>query len=138
MKHSLILKQHIPFAEMILKALDFSEVILTRSASLYPFAVLSIDNDVQCIFSQENKQLADTGMIEDLQNRINERKLFAESAISLLVYSATITEPNHLQTDALVLTMTDSSGKNNVTIYPYTLKQCNILFAKPYTCDFSD
>ena len=138
MKQNLILRQHIPFASMIYKALDFCEIMLSQSSTLYPFAVLSIENDVQCIFTPTSNQNASEGMIEDLQLRINERKLFSESTVSLLVYSALIEHPGESDTDALVFTITDSAGKNNVTIYPYSVTNYGITVSKPYTCDFSD
>ncbi|MGB3725437.1 MAG: hypothetical protein WA981_06695 [Glaciecola sp.] len=138
MKQSLILQQHIPFASMIYKALDFCEVMLSHSDTLYPFAVLSIGNDMQCVFTPTSQQHAPESMIEALQLRINERKLFAKSTVSLLVYPAIISHPEQYDSDALVFTITDSAGKNNVTIYPYCMNKHGITVNKPYTCDFSD
>lgn len=138
MNKSLILKQHMPYAQIISKALAFSQSMLTYSCTLYPYAVLSIDNDINCVFVPSDGQEASSGMIEDLQQQINERKLFAENAVSLLVYSATVTHPDRSSSDALVFTITDSQGQNTVTIYPYNRNKTGIKFYRPYTCDFSD
>ncbi len=138
LKSGMILKQHIPYAATINRALDFCENMLVRSRVLYPFAVLSIDNDLHCIFVPSETQHAESGMIEQLQERINERKLFAENAVSLLVYSATVMNPNKREVDALVFTITDKQGQNTVTIYPYKHVETGIKIFAPYTCDFSD
>lgn len=134
----MILHQHAPFASMMCKAIAFCETMLSISDVLYPFAVLAIDNDIQCVFTPNSEQEATEGMIEELEVRINERKVFAESAVSLLVYSATIKHATRESTDAIVFTITDSAGKNTVTVYPYALTLNGIKFEKPYTCDFSD
>lgn len=138
LKSGMILRHHIPYAATIKRTLDFCENMLSRSHVLYPFAVLSIDNDLHCVFVPSETQHAETGMIEKLQGRINERKLFAENAVSLLVYSATVMHPNKKEIDAIVFTITDSQGHNTVTIYPYKHVETGIKIYAPYTCDFSD
>lgn len=147
LKNSLILKQHMPYAAMISKAIDFSEWMLSNTGTLFPFAVLTIGNDLQCVFAPADGQDATAGMIEELGVRIAEQKIYAEEAVGVLVYSATVCA-NHKhshskgafteETDAIVLTISDSAGKNTVTIYPYTRTPRGIIIAKPYTCDFSD
>ena len=134
----MILQQHIPYAATISRSLDFCVTMLSRSNVLYPFALLSIDNDLHSVFVPSNTQHARGGMIEDLQAQIDERKLFAENAISILVYSATVTHPNRKESDALVLTITDTQGHNTVTIYPFKQIETGIKIYTPYTCDFSD
>ena len=138
MNKSLILKQHIPYAQIIAKALAFSETMLSQSNTLYPYAVLSIDNDINCVFVPSDDQQASKGMIEELQEQINERKLFAQNAVSLLVYSATVTRPDRSVSDALIFTITDSQGQNTVTVYPFKRTQAKLKIYTPYTCDFSD
>mgnify|MGYP001050810084 CR=1 FL=1 len=147
LKNSLILKQHMPYAAMISKAIDFSEWMLSNTDTLYPFAVLTIGNDLQCVFAPADGQEATAGMIEELGVRLAEQKIYAEEAAGVLVYSATVCashQQNELQggfkeeTDAIVLTITDSAGKNTVTIYPYSRTPQGINISKPYTCDFSD
>ncbi len=140
MKQSLILRQHIPYARLIYKALDFCSIMLSKSHTLYPFAVIAIENDIQCVFTpnrSDDDELG-MGMIENLQACITERKILCESTISLLVYSATVLHPNKTETDALVLNITDSAGQNTVTIYPYTHTEKAIKLDKPYSCNFSD
>lgn len=149
MKHSLILKQHVPYAAMICKALDFCEIMLahTNTHTIYPFAALTMHNDMQCIFTPLTSQHASAGMIEELEMRISQFQLYAESSVSMLVYSAKIsphsysasTDPaTEEETDALVFNITDTAGKNNVTIYPYSVTRNGIRIETPYTCDFSD
>lgn len=160
MKHSLLLKHHIPYAAMICKALDFCEIMLSRCDTIYPFAALTMQNDNQCVFAPSCSQDASCGLIEELEMRIAERQMYAESCVSLLVYSATIstgkgakatasgadmlsrkpsmTQSFSAETDALIFNITDSAGKNNVTIYPYSLVDGKVCIHKPYTCDFSD
>ena len=77
-------------------------------------------------------------MIEELEMRIDERKVFAELSVSLLVYSATIKHATRKTTDAMVFTITDSAGNNTLTVYPYTRAPKGVKFERPYTCDFSD
>ena len=134
----MILQQHIPYAGVIEKSLDFCQDLLCRSNILYPFALLSIDCDLHCVFVPNHSQHTTGGLIEDLQAQIDERKLFAENAVSLLVYTATVTHPNKEESDAIVMTITDSQGYNTVTIYPYKKVQTGIKIFAPYTCDFSD
>ena len=147
MKHSIILKQHIPYAAMISKDIDFCEMMLTKTNTLYPFAVFTFENDMQCVFTPSKEQDASAGMIQELENRIFEYRIYTESAVSLLVYNATVSEsqctPKMTQrfpeeTEALVLTITDSTGNNTVTIYPYVIVENKIELGNPYTCDFSD
>jgi hypothetical protein len=160
MKHSLLLKHHIPYAAMICKALDLCEIMLARCDTIYPFAALTMENDTQCVFTPSVSQDATSGLIEELEMRIAERQMYAESSVSLLVYCATIStgkgskasaygadimsrKPSMTQsfspeTDALVFNITDSAGKNNVTIYPYSFINGKVCIHKPYTCDFSD
>lgn len=138
MKHRLILKQHLPFAAMIHSALDFCETMLSQSSTLYPFAVLSIDHDVQCIFTPHHDHQDTTGLIENLQERVSERKLFVESAHSLIGYCATIEQESDSQSDAVVFCISHSDGNNNLTIYPYQRMKTGISFGQPYVCNFSD
>lgn len=134
----MILQQHVPFASMVYKALAFSETMLSMSNVLYPFAVLNVGSDMQCVFTPNTEQEATHGMIEELEARINERRVFAQAAVSLLVYSATIKHTVRGTTDAIVFTIIDSAGKNTVTVYPYAVTSSGIKIEKPYTCDFSD
>ena len=134
----MILNQHIPYAEVIKRTLDFCDTMLSHSSVMYPFAVLSIDNDLHSVFVPSDHQYANPGMIEKLQSRINERKLFAENAVSILVYTATVTNLQKQESEALVFTLTDSQGQNTVTIYPYKHVNTGIKIFSPYTCDFPD
>jgi len=111
-KNSLILKQHLPYADMINRALDFSASMLSRSKTLYPFAVLSANNDMSCLFASNDNQYAESGLIEELQQQITQQNLLLENTIGVLVYSANVIHPNTKESDALVFTITDSQGHN--------------------------
>jgi hypothetical protein len=134
----MILKQNIPYAALIYSALDLCEVMLTRAHTLYPFAVLAIEDDVQCVFAAERDEEIQGGMIEHLQSQLLERRMYSENTISLLVYSATISTPLGDEGDAIVFNITDSSGENTITLYPYFYEQNAIRLGVPFTCDFSD
>ena len=134
----MILKQNIPYAALIYSALDLCDIMLRHSNTLYPFAVISIDNDVQCIFSQKQDNKVQGGMIEELSAEARDLQLLAENAISVLVYCATIATPKGRESDAIVFNITDSNGKNTVTLYPYRYESDAIVLGVPFTCDFAD
>lgn len=138
MKTNMILKQNIPFANLINTALDLCNVMLSKSETLYPFAVVSIDNDVQCVFTATQEQEARSGMIEDLEQQLSYRRLMAKDAVGILVYAATIAEPGGQHSNALVFSITDTGGKNTITVYPYSQNPTSISLGRPFTCDFSD
>ncbi|MEM0912292.1 MAG: hypothetical protein AAGJ37_15055 [Pseudomonadota bacterium] len=138
MKTNMILEQNIPFASLINSALDLCKVMLSKSTTLYPFAVVSIDNDVQCVFTATQEQEARAGMIEELEQQLSYRRLMAKDAVGILVYAATVAEPGRQNSSALVFSITDSGGKNTVTVYPYEQSKSAISLGRPFTCDFSD
>ncbi|MFC4700367.1 hypothetical protein ACFO4O_09380 [Glaciecola siphonariae] len=138
LKPNMILKQNIPYAALIYSALDLCDIMLTRSSTLYPFAVMSIDNDVQCVFTPNLNEHPQNGMIEDLSAQCREQRLLAENAISVIVYCATISTPQGDESDAIVFNITDSNDKNTVTLYPYEHDTNAIKLGIPFTCDFAD
>ncbi|MFT6270241.1 MAG: hypothetical protein ACJAVV_003070 [Alphaproteobacteria bacterium] len=141
MKTRLNLQQPLPYALMIGKALDFCEFMLTRSEILYPFALVTDNNnhsDVNCIFVPHKNQLAQPHMIESLQEQIETHKTLTADSASVLVYAAEITHPNATEPEALVFTITDSQGHNTVSIYPYKHVKGGIKISHPCTCNFSD
>ena len=105
---------------------------------LFPFAVLAIENDVQCVFAAEHEDELQGGLIEHLQSQLIERRMYSENTISLLVYSATISSPQGDEIDAIVFNITDSNGENTIALYPYFYEQNSIRLGTPFTCDFSD
>ncbi|WP_395344808.1 hypothetical protein PN836_008605 [Ningiella sp. W23] len=136
----MILKQNIPYAALIYSALDLCDIMLRHCSIVYPFAVISIDNDVQSIFSSDSNQYAHTGMIEELEKRLCEHRLVAESAVSVLVYVATVSDEDKADdfSDAIVFNITDNNGNNTITLYPYTSERDKIKLGSPFTCNFSD
>jgi hypothetical protein len=134
----MFLKQNVPYAALIYSALDLCEVMLTRAHTLFPFAVLSIEHDVQCVFAAEHGGEIQGGMIEHLQSQLTERSMYSENTISLLVYSATISSPQGEESDVIVFNITDSNGENTITLYPYFYEKNSIRLGVPFTCDFSD
>lgn len=138
MKSGLALFHHLSHASMIIRALDFSKVLLSQSSVIYPFAVLSIKQQCSCIFTKSESQYSTSNMIESLQTQIENKKSVFKHASSLLVYPAEIVQPNSEKADALVFTITDTQGQNSVSIYPYKRVQTGIHILSPYTCDFSD
>jgi hypothetical protein len=144
MKHNMILKDQVQYADVIDKALHLCRIMLSRSETLYPFAVISIDKDIQCIFLEDKDCLskhpngAHFGMIEKLERQIAIQKIQAKSAVSLLVYAATLKSPDAKETDGLMFSISDSSGENTLTLYPYEFEINSIKLGKPFTCDFSD
>ncbi|MGQ8364865.1 hypothetical protein [Glaciecola sp. 1036] len=138
MKPNVILKQNIPYANLINSALSLCDIMLAHSPILYPFAVISIDKDVQCVFSEHDGQETPQDLIEALEDQLNAQRLMAEDAVGILVYAATISQPDGLEDDALVLNITDSAGCNTITVYPYMHIGRKIELGLPYTCDFSN
>lgn len=138
MKNRLILQQHALYTSMIENALDFCKAMLARSCTVYPFALITIENDIRCVFAPYTDQKATPLMIEDLQAQLDLRQKIAKNSVNLLVYSATVTHPNATESDALVFTINDTQGHNTLTIYPYQLIPSGIKIQQPYTCDFSD
>jgi hypothetical protein len=134
----MILQENLRYADLITKALDFSEVLLTYTNSLYPFAVISIENDVQSVFLEEECETVPSSMIEKLETQIALRTCQAETAIGILVYSVTVITPEGNHSDGLMLSISDSSGASTMTIYPYEYDYNGITIGKPYTCDFSN
>ncbi len=134
----MMLKENIPYANLIYSALDLCKIMLAKSAQLFPFAVVSIDNDVQCVFSQFEGESAQAGMIEELQDQVSNIRLTASNTIGILVYAATVSNPNGNESDALVISITDSSGNNTITLYPYTLRDNTVELSSPFTCNFLD
>lgn len=134
----MILQENLRYADLINKALDFSELLLTYSNSLYPFAVISIENDIQSVFLDEDSETTPSSMIEKLEAQITVRTCQAENSIGILVYSVTVITPEKQPSDALMLSISDSSGASTMTIYPYECDFEGITIGKPYTCDFSN
>lgn len=118
--------------------------MLSRSETLYPFAVLSVDKELHCIFlddeDYDNKHPngAHFGMIERLEELLALYKIQTKSAIGMLVYAATIRTPVKEEKDGLMFSICDSNGENTLTLYPYEFEQNSITIGKPFTCDFSD
>ena len=144
MKHKMLLKNQAGHASIIDQALSLCEIMLSRSETLYPFAVISLDNDVQCLFLEDedcdNKHPngAHFGMIEKLERKIATLKIQTRSAIGMLVYAATIRTPSQQENDGLMFSICDASGENTLTLYPYEFELNSIKIGKPFTCDFSD
>ena len=140
----MFLKQQVKYASMIDRALSLCEIMLNQSQTLYPFAALSIDNHVHCIFLEDtltDKQQpngAQFEMIEQLERQISISKTQAKSAIGMLVYAATISSPQQEDKDGLMLSICDADGENTLTLYPYEFDGKSISIGKPFTCDFSD
>ncbi|MDT0627496.1 hypothetical protein [Alteromonas sp. W364] len=144
MKQNMILKDQVQYADVIDKALHLCRIMLSRSETLYPFAVISIDKDIQCTFLEDedcqntHPNGAHFGMIEKLERQIAIQKIQAKSAVSLLVYAATLKTPDARETDGLMFSLSDSNGENILTLYPYEFEINSIKLGKPFTCDFSD
>lgn len=138
MKNRFILQEHVPYSDMLTRALDFCESMLTRSCTLYPFAVINVDNSIQCIFVPNADQLAKSHMIEDLQAQLELEQKGVKDSANLIVYAAKVTQADDTRSDALVFTINDSQGQNTVTIYPYRHVASGIKIDKPYTCNFPD
>lgn len=132
------LEQHLPLVNMISIAKDFCESMLRCSDSLYPFAVMATNTDVRCIFTPCEGQYAQTNMIESLQTQIEGYKSLDLDLASLLVYAADIVHPDNSESKALVFTITDTQGHNNLTIYPFERTKTGLVIRKPSTCDFLD
>ena len=144
MNHKMILKQQVQYASMIDRALNLCEAMLSRSQTLYPFAVLSIDKQIQCIFlddddyNHKHPNGSHFGMIEKLERQLASGKKQANSAIGMLVYAATIRSPQQGENDALMFSICDANGENTLTLYPYEFEVNSIKIGKPFTCDFPD
>lgn len=144
MKHKMILKQQVQFAPMIQRALNLCEIMLSRSETLYPFAVVSVNGDTHCIFlndedyDSKHPNGAHFGMIEKLEQQLAFHRMQTKSTIGMLVYAATIRTPNKEEKDGLMFSICDSDGENTLTLYPYEFQQNSITIGKPFTCDFSD
>lgn len=138
MRPNMILKQNVPYAALICSALDVCEIMLARSSTLYPFAVISVDNDVHSVFSDISDDGSNGGLIEDLTARLSNARLSSENAISVLVYAAALQTEEGLGSDAIVFNITDTSGKNTITLYPYSQEANTIKLGVPFTCDFAD
>lgn len=138
MSNKLILQQHIPFADIIITALDFAKSMLSHSKRLYPFAVVAEANQVTCVFTPDTAQTARECMIEELQQQIDVRNQRHQHLTSILVYAASIQHPNKGDSDALVFNISDAQGQNTVTVYPFKHTQSGILIYPPYSCDFFD
>jgi hypothetical protein len=134
----MILQQNIPYAALIYQAMDLCGVMLARSNTLYPFAVMSVDNHIQCVFSSNLEEHAKSGMIEDLSRKLRDQRLLVSNAISVLVYAATISTQHGQESDAIVVNITDSNAQNTITLYPYIYESDAIKLGAPFTCDFSD
>lgn len=134
----MILKQNIPYAALIYSALDLCDIMLRHSNTVYPFAVMSIDNDVQCVFSAQKDHELASGLIEDLSAQTRDLQMLSENAISVIVYCATVASPKGKESDAIVFNITDSNGKNTITLYPYKHEAHAIVLGTPFTCDFAD
>jgi hypothetical protein len=138
MRNDFILQQHMPYVQMISKALDFSESMLIRSTTLYPFAVCTTRNEINCVLLPSEVQFAQTKMIEALQAHMESQKGLSTESASLLVYDATVDQGTSPDTQALVFTITDTQGHNSVIMYSYRRSPNGIIFGQPFTCDFSD
>ena len=144
MKHKMILKQQVQYAPMIEKALSLCEIMLSRSETLYPFAVLSEDGNAHCIFltdedyDSRHPNGAHFGMIEKLEQQLAFYKMRTQSTMGMLVYAATIRTPLKEEKDGIMFSICDADGANTLTLYPYEFEENSIKIGKPFTCDFSD
>lgn len=134
----MILQENMRYASLITRALDFCEVCLTHTTSLYPFALVSINNTTQSIFVEDECELSSSKMIEELETLIKQKIGQPETSIGLLVYAVTVMTPENQQSDAVMMSISDSTGANTMTIYPYQRNQGKIVIGTPYTCDFSN
>ena len=134
----LVLKENMRFAELIKQALDFSELCLNKSDSLYPFALMSIDNAFECIFLDNEEDPVPNNMIEKLEAKVSNRMIHTQSCMAVVVYAISVVGQNSHCSDALMFSISDSSGANTMTIYPYKRVNKTIRFKPPYTCDFSN
>lgn len=138
MKNRFILQELVPYSDMVARALDFCESMLVRSCTLYPFAVITIENEIHCVFVPNADQIAKPHMIEDLQAQLELEQDTAKDSANLIVYAANVTQVDCTETDALIFAINDSQGHNTVTIYPYEHVASGIKIATPYSCNFPD
>lgn len=138
MKARPILPHHMPLADMIREALDFCESMLMRSGTLHPFALLTANNDIHCVFLPHTDQAAPSNMIESLQAQLKDHTKLDTDYTSVLVYAADVNHPSAVESDALVFTITDTQGHNTITLYPYKRTSKGIDISHPCTCDFLD
>ena len=138
MKAHPILPQHMHLANMISEALDFCESVLLQSPTLHPFALVSDNSDIHCVFVEHDDQLAQSNMIESLQTQLEMHTSSNSDYTSLLVYCADIHDASSHTSDALVFTITDTQGHNTITLYPYKRTRDGLQISQPSTCDFLD
>ncbi len=144
MKHKIILKQQVKYAPMIETALSLCEIMLSRSETLYPFAVISEDGNAHCIFLNDDDydsrhpNDAHFSMIEKLEQQLAVYKMRTHSTTGMLVYAATIRTPLREEKDGIMFSICDADGANILTLYPYEFEENSIKIGKPFTCDFSD
>ena len=129
----------LPYANLVQTALHLCDTMLSRSDTLYPFAVLrNDDDDVQMVFAEYSNQFARPKMIEELEQQLQERSLHRANSIALIAYAASIQSENGEDHGAIVLNITDASGDNTITIYPYKKQATFLDFGTPFTCNFTD
>lgn len=138
MKTRTILEQQNQFAPMISMGLDFSEIILKRYQSLYPFALCSVGSSVQSIFPPAGYGDYEHNIIEQLQGNIARIQATTTSTACLMVYAVSTLFENGEFKDALIFSISDTDLKNTLTMYPYSLNNGDVVFEMPYTCDFYD
>lgn len=111
-------------------AVHFAAQLLRWSDNVFPFAVMSIDGDIQNVFGDDRSQV-DGGMIEELEWLITERSFQAQNTASVVVYLACVENAEQSLSDVIVTHIHDTSGSEITRLYPYYVSSNGVDIGQP-------
>lgn len=132
MRHSTALHALTECEPLIDRAVQFAAALLKHTDSIYPFAVLSIDGDVQCVCCDE-EQAENGNMIEMLEWLIVERSFQTQRTNSVVVYLASVVVPEQGESDVIVVQINDATGAEITRLYPYAVTSNGVAIGAPST-----
>lgn len=132
MRHSIAQHALTECEPLIERAVQFAAALLKYTDSIYPFAVLSINGDVQCVCC-EKEQAENGNMIEMLEWLIVERSFQTQRTNSVLVYLANVVDPQQGESDVIVTQINDSTGAEITRLYPYAITPQGVSIGMPST-----
>lgn len=132
MRHSIAINQAMDQEPLVDSAVNFAANLLRFSDTFYPFAMLSVNGDVQNIFTEHaaNSELQG-GMIEELEWLILERNFNAQNTFSIVVYAAQIESTEEHAIDVVATKIIDATGAETMRLYPFHFSINQVSIDKP-------
>lgn len=123
---------------MIETSMHLCESILRYTETLYPFAAVDLDGDLQPVFTHDAAKLnqgedGSSRMIECLEQVIFNHTVHASNANSILIFAAVIETKNNQFTDVIVADVSLCEGATQQFYFPVMYQAGNVSIGAPLT-----